>query len=314
MRTATSYLINGATGFVGSRLVERLSREGAIVYCLAQDERDQRSRLPKLPGVVPIEVPAIPSSIRGFLSDVQPEVVVNLAAAGVAPASRVPVTTLVDNVSLVGQLLEGLGDSPPRVFLHAGSWSEYGASKHGQRIHESHPINPETVYGSAKASASMFGSAYARALSIHFVTLRFFNVYGVGEADHRLIPYLVERLREQMPADLTSGDQVRDLTYVDDVVEAIVCASTTELVGFTAYNICSSREIRIRSVAEMVADSMTVPKELLRFGALPDRVGEASWVVGDNTLFREATGWEPRTSIVDGVRQTVAWSIDRGDR
>jgi nucleoside-diphosphate-sugar epimerase len=161
------------------------------------------------------------------------------------------------------------------------------------------------MYGAAKAATGIFGSALARQAGIPFVTLRLFNIFGVGEAPQRLIPYLIDCLGRSEPADLTPGDQIRDLTYVDDVVDAIRTAATSRLEPYSAYNICSGRRTQMRWVAETVADMMGQRRSLLRFGALPRREDEPQLVVGSNERFVGATGWRPRVTVEEGIRLMI---------
>jgi nucleoside-diphosphate-sugar epimerase len=240
------------------------------------------------------------------LAETKAEVVINLAAQGVDPKSRDPESIMGGNAGVLINLISALEGLSPRVILHAGSWSEYAATNGAAPIRESDPIAPTSIYGAAKASASLVGTALARVSGIPFVTLRLFNVFGVGEPPNRLIPYLIDRLRKSVHADLTPGDQTRDLTYVDDVVEAILLASRSTLEPFTAYNVCSSRPTEVRWIAEKVAEIMDKPRTLLHFGAMPHRADEPMSVVGDNSRFVSATGWHPRVAVDDGIRLMVA--------
>jgi UDP-glucose 4-epimerase len=302
-----SYLVTGATGFIGRRLVTRLANDGASVFCLVSQSRHQSDRLPRVRGVIPLDLEAeTEATVRRSLGDAKPEVVINLAAQGVDPKSRDPASTIVGNVGVLVRLISGLRDASPRLMLHAGSWSEYSGSEERTPIDENHPIGPLSIYGAAKASATLYGNALARQAGLSFVTLRMFNVFGVGERSDRLIPYLINCLGRSAHADLTPGDQIRDLTYVDDVVEAIVIASRSTLEPFTAYNVCSSRPTEVRWIAETVADIMDRPRSLLRFGAVPHRMDEPLSAIGDNTRFVTATGWEPRTTVEEGIHLMVA--------
>jgi nucleoside-diphosphate-sugar epimerase len=302
---ATSYLVTGATGFIGRRLVARLAEEGDSVVCLVSRDRDQMSRLPQLPGVTSIDI-GLAGSLRETLENANTQIVINLAAQGVDPKSRDPGSIMEGNAGVLINLISVLEGLSPRVILHAGSWSEYANPDGAGPIRENHPIAPSSIYGAAKASASLFGTALARHAGIPFITLRLFNVFGIGEPPMRLIPYLIDRLRASAHADLTPGNQTRDLTYVDDIVEAILLASRSTLEPFTAYNVCSSQPTEVRWIAERVADIMDKPRTLLRFGAVPHRADEPLSVVGDNTRFVSATGWSPRITVEDGIDLMVA--------
>jgi nucleoside-diphosphate-sugar epimerase len=301
-----NYLVTGATGFIGRRLVERLSRENASIHCIVTTQRAQASRLPPMSGVIPVEVDTMSASqLRKAVMRIRPEVVVNLAAQGVDPDARDPESLLEGNVGILIQLLASLEECPPRAFLHMGSWSEYADPAGPTLITEDHAVLPLSLYGAAKAAATIYGNALAQRIGIPFVTLRLFNVFGIGENPRRLVPYLIRCLGRDESAELTPGDQTRDFLYVDDVVEAILVAASTQTLPSAVYNVCSSSPVELRHVAETVADIMGKPRGLLRFGSRPHRLDEPRHVVGDNTRFASATTWMPRVSLEDGIRWMV---------
>lgn len=302
----TSYLVTGATGFIGKALVARLSQESDSVYCLVSPKSGQSERLPRLAGLIPIETGSTDPLLPDALANAMPEVVINLASYGVDPISRDPDALVHGNIGVMVQLIQGLRRTSPRVILHAGSWSEYAEMDGSEAILETHPISPRSVYGAAKAATSILGNGLARQAGIPFVTLRLFNVFGVGEAPHRLIPHLIDRLSRSELAELTPGDQIRDLTYVDDVVDAILVASKSPLQPYSAYNVCSGMPTQMRWVCETVAEMMGKPRDLLSFGAMPSREDEPQAVIGNNDHFVSATGWHPRISVEDGIRRMIA--------
>jgi nucleoside-diphosphate-sugar epimerase len=206
----------------------------------------------------------------------------------------------------MARLLVAISGAPLRRFLYTGTCSEYAPVREPERITESHPVQPISLYGAAKAAAHLYGNALARQLDIPLVTLRPFGVYGLGEAAHRLVPYLLDHLRRGAVPSLTSGEQVRDLTYVDDVVEALLMAATAPgLTPYQAYNVCRGEPLRIRDVAERVARLWGAPDADLGLGLRPYRSDEAMWVVGDNSRFREATGWQPKVDLTEGLGRVI---------
>jgi nucleoside-diphosphate-sugar epimerase len=72
-----------------------------------------------------------------------------------------------------------------------------------------------------------------------------------------------------------------------------------------AYNVCSGAAVRIREIGELVARQMLVPQSLLRWGSLPYRPGESMRAVGENSRFVQATGWQPRVGLNDGIARSL---------
>ena len=309
MSTLRSALVTGATGFLGSALVARLLSENVEITCLVRSQSiskanfladDHRIRI--------VEVPAFETSVlQSKLVGISAEVIFHLASYGVQQADRDIDQLVGGNVSIVLHLLRATAHWPLRRFVHTGSCSEYGCLvPEGTLIPETHPMQPRSLYGAVKAASALCGNALASSLGIPFVTLRLFGVFGTWEAPPRLVPYLISRLQNDQPVDLTPGEQVRDFLFEDDVAAAFLAAATAEgLESGEAYNVCSSRPTRVRDMGEMVADALKKPRELLHWGERPYRSDEPMWLVGDNRRFREAACWSPAISPHEGVCRIV---------
>jgi nucleoside-diphosphate-sugar epimerase len=303
-----SALITGATGFVGSALARRLTEEGISVYCLVRNNGRDRQRLKALKGIELIEIRSsetrdLQKALRGISADV----VFNLASYGVDQKDCDPEVMIDGNINFVTRLLLAVTEWPLKQFFHTGSCSEYGAPLNDEPLTEEHPLRTLSLYGAAKAASVLYGSALASRLRIPFVTLRLFGIYGVGEGPNRLIPYIIEHLERDEPVDLTPGEQVRDLLYVDDVVEAFLTAGRrySSLKAFPAYNVCSGVAVRIRDVGEAVARAADKSFGLLQWGQRTYRPDEPMWLVGNNRRFVEATGWQPKVTLSNGIKRMV---------
>jgi nucleoside-diphosphate-sugar epimerase len=306
-----SAVVTGATGFIGSALVRRLRREGIQTYCLLRRKARCDSILEGLQGAEVVQVASFQTpELERCLKKLSADVIFNLASYGVSQEDRDPEALLDGNVSLVARLVLAATISPPKIFIHTGSCSEYGPPLlEGSPLSEEQSLRPISLYGAAKAASTLYGSALAARMGVPFVTLRLFGVFGVGEGPRRLIPYLIDQLRRDEPADLTPGEQVRDFLYVEDVVEAFVrSARGDDLTPSEAYNVCSGRPLRIRDLGELVADVMDKPRTLLRWGRRPYRQDEPMWIVGDNRRFVEATSWLPRVDPAEGIQRIIASS------
>lgn len=277
------------------------------VYCLAFAGRQQKSRLTSIFGNRVVEAAANDAAeIQRALAGIRPDIVINLAGAGIKPDERTEVNLSDGNRRLTVNLLKGCADDPPKLFIQAGSWSEYNAGADRQPIAEDHPLTTKPGYGAAKSAATREGLSIAGQLDIPFVALRLFNVYGPGESPFRLIPFIIDHLNRHMDVPLTMGDQVRDFIFIDDVVSAFIEAARSDnLMPDSVYNICTGYPTSVRKVAEGVAKALNRPTDLLRFGDLPSRTDEPNWVVGDGRKFGSATIWSPKTILDHGIIKTV---------
>ncbi|WP_437806291.1 NAD-dependent epimerase/dehydratase family protein [Sorangium sp. So ce1078] len=306
-------VVTGATGFIGSALVRRLLAGGCDVVATSPARSSGWARLSRLsPGQRLRQLPLERLTRDALLDAVggePPDAVFHLASAGVNPRERAPAALVEGNVGALVAALEAAQSWGGTRVVFTGSCSEYSAAIEGQLVDEGAPRAPSELYGAAKAAAHDYGRAVARALSVPLVTLRLFGVYGPGEAPYRLIPYLAARLRARERVDLTPGTQLRDLTFVDDVVEALLLGATTAGLELgAAYNVCSGRPTSVREVCLEVARQLGAPESLLDFGARPPRPDEAPWLVGDPRRFRAATGWHPRMPLSPGVAAALAAS------
>lgn len=310
-----SVLVLGGTGFIGGNLLRKLISSGFQTTAIGFADRGQPERLSLVDGLNVL--PAASSKqadMRACLSGHRFNFIINLTSGGVHPADRTPANLEESNSAFLVRLLEAVSDLPPELVIHAGSWSEYAQRIDKVPVNENHRLQYGSDYGGAKSIAERDGSACAARLGIAFVTLRLFHIYGPGEPEHRLMPYLISNMSAGHAADLTPGDQVRDFLFVDDMCDAfITILSLKNSVAEGAYNLCSAIPVSVRKVTETLADTLGFSHDMLRFGALPARPDEAAWVVGDNKKFEKATGWQPRHTLEEGINKTVSALLAKGN-
>lgn len=304
-------MVLGANGFIGRRLSSHLASNGWHV--------DRVTYSPDAPNAAviadqgsgkTIQIGPSDDGIGRAVSLSKPEVVFNLAASGVG--RQIPHTQLVDgNAGIVARLLSSLDPLHTAMVVHAGSWSQYSIENPDHDIVETDRMEPPTTYGAAKVGAELIGRTIAEDIGIDFVTLRLFNIYGPGESPSRLIPYVANAASTGSGADLTSGEQIRDFVHVDDAVTAF--EACTMLAGSvpSALNAATGISTRVRDVAVLAAEAAGGDSTLLRFGARPPRTDEPMRVVGNASALTEATGWEPRIPVADGIRDTVRWVLQQ---
>jgi UDP-glucose 4-epimerase len=297
-----SAFVTGASGFIGRALSRALIDRGCEVTTVG------RGRSSGVAGTRHIRITSWePRAIRRALADERGEVLFHLAAAGVAPDDRDLDTLVAVNVAATGAFVEAAAGVATRAIVYAGSCSEYGPVKEGVLVGEDEPLTSEETYGASKASGGLWGRAVARRHGVAFCWMRLFGVYGPGEAEHRLIPYVVRKLRAGQKVDLTPGKQVRDLMYIDDAVEGLISAALGALEGQVGpFNLCTGRPVAVAEVASRVAEIMRQPQDRLTFGARPCRPGEPLWLVGNPGRFGAATGFAPRVDLEEGMRRSIS--------
>ncbi|WP_172198421.1 NAD(P)-dependent oxidoreductase [Niveibacterium sp. COAC-50] len=293
-------LVSGAAGFLGRRLVPFLESNGYEVYALSRSEKIGRHPL------VMADVNA--DSLRAALEGIDLDAVVNLAAAGVRPGERgIELLTRVNSV-LPCELLAAASRRGARMFLQTGTCAEYAASQLGVLLSEESPIAYDKAYGATKAAASMLLPLWGREYAVRVVTLRLFNVFGPGEAAHRLLPSLIRSLRVGETVPLSIGTQLRDFLHVDDVCRAMFAmlrAMDADQRINGVFNLASGTPMSVAEFARRVAAAVGVSEALLLFGSLSLRPDDLPCVVGDSSKLQAACGWSPPADIGKAIDDAV---------
>lgn len=288
-------LITGASGFIGAALSRRLRSLGAVVHGVSRQPRNNgdgcdywwRSNLADI------------DDARRLMTAVRPAVVFHLAShvTGIRDVALVPVTLRDNLVSAVHLLVAATETGCARILL-AGSLEEPDSVPSG-------PV-PASPYAAAKFAASSYARMFRALYGTPVVLLRFFMVYGPGQADEKkLVPYVIRALLDDRAPELSSGRRRVDWVYVDDVVEGCLAAARAPDVEGETLDIGSGVLVTVREVVErLVAE--TRAKVLPRFGALPDRPLEQERLA-DVPRTRARIGWEPRVGLTEGLARTVAW-------
>ena len=173
------------------------------------------------------------------------------------------------------RLAEGASQAGVRRLVGVGTCFEYDLDA-GLLSVETR-LKPTTPYAEAKTAVFTTLSRLLPAKGVEFAWCRLFYLYGEGEDQRRLMPYLHARLRAGEPVELTSGTQIRDYLDVRDAGRMIVDAALGTEQG--PLNICSGVPVTVREFAERIADQYG-RRDLLRFGARPDNLVDPPRVVG----------------------------------
>jgi nucleoside-diphosphate-sugar epimerase len=288
--------VTGASGFIGSRLCTVLAAAGAEVHGISRKARDTDG-VRWWNGDL-----AEPGFASRVLAAVHPDWVFHLAGlpSGSRELSAVRETLKDDFLTTVEVLIAACEHGRPRVVL-GGSMEEWS------------PEDPGHVPSSPYSAAKSAGSAYARMFhglyDLPVVHLRIFMVYGPGQPDRtKLVPYTIETLLRGDAPQLSSGTRQVDWIYVDDVVHGLIAAALADGVEGQTLDLGSGTEVSIAELAELLAHLVGGPSAP-SLGARPDRPLERRRVA-DVARARELMGWQPTTSLEDGLARTIRWLRD----
>jgi dTDP-6-deoxy-L-talose 4-dehydrogenase (NAD+) len=174
------------------------------------------------------------------------------------------------------ELARGALAAHVRRFVGVGTCFEYDVS--AGLLTTRTRLDPQTPYAAAKASAFRALSELLPSRGVGFAWCRLFYLYGEGEDERRLVPYLRHRLSRGEPAELTSGTQIRDFLDVAEAGRMIADVALGTVQG--PVNVCSGVPVTVRELAERVCDDYGGRRHLLHFGSRPDNAFDPPRVVG----------------------------------
>lgn len=300
-------VVAGGAGFIGVSLCSRLLERGDEVVCVDNLLTGSRSHVTALathPGFSWIDADIAESvPVDGGV-----DAVYNLAC----PASPADFGPLAMEILAVGSSgLRNLADlavDHGARLLHASTSEVYG----DPLVHPQpetywgnvNPVGARSVYDEAKRFGEAMVTAYRRA-GLDTRLVRIFNTYGPGMRpdDGRLVSTFVSQALAGEPMTIQgTGEQTRSLCYVEDLVDGLVSVMESDLPG--PVNLGNDDERTVREVAELIRDLTGASSPIVTVAALPDDPTQRR---PDLTLARSRLGWEPSTSLPDGLAKTIEW-------
>ncbi|MDQ2624538.1 MAG: NAD-dependent epimerase/dehydratase family protein [Actinomycetota bacterium] len=308
-------LVTGVAGFVGSSIAAALVSEGWDVRGIDAltdyyDTALKEENLARLDGAVRVvRADLLEVDLVDLLDGV--DVVFHQAGQpGVRSSWGEEFGVYLDaNVAATQALLEAARLSPQlHRLVYASSSSVYGDAERfpTSELDRPAPISP---YGVTKLAAEHLCSLYASQFGVPTVSLRYFTVFGPRQRpDMAFTRFLTAAARGLPVTVFGTGEQVRDFTYVDDVVAANLLAATVPVKPGTVLNIAGGTNVSVNEVLEEIGGLAGSPVEVRR---LARSDGDVARTGGDASRAREMLGWTPRTGITDGLARQWEWARAR---
>jgi nucleoside-diphosphate-sugar epimerase len=304
-------LVTGAAGFIGSSLAEDLLMSGYRVrgvdcftpYYSAELKRDNLAGLPRDEFEV-VEADLRSCDLGPLLDGI--DTVFHLAAQpGVRLSWAEHFSDYADhNIRVTQRLLEGVRARQIHRFVFASSSSVYGNAARCPTREDSR-LRPHSPYGVTKAAAEQLCTVYADNWETPTVMLRYFTVYGPRQRPDMAIHRLVNAAMNRTPFPLFgTGEQVRDFTYVDDVVRATRLAATADIAPGTVINVAGGSSTTMRKLIDLVGDVCGVKVEVVH---LPAQAGDVDRTGGSIGSARTLLGWRPEVGLRAGVEIQTCW-------
>lgn len=337
-------LVTGAAGFIGFHLSKRLLAEGHSVTGVDSvndyyDVNLKKGRLAEMGITGPsAESTAYPSfrfynydlcekeKLQGLFENTGFDVVINLAAqAGVRYSLQNPQAYIDSNVQGFINILELCRAHKPKHLIFASSSSVYGLNKQMPFSVHHHTDHPISLYAATKKSNEVMAHTYSHLFGIPASGLRFFTVYGPwGRPDMAYFGF-TKKIIAGEPIDVfNEGDLMRDFTYIDDIVEGIVRLvdkaplpdasfdnfnpdPASSYAPYRIYNIGNNTPVKLMDFIQTLEKA--IGKEAVK-NYLPMQPGDVYATYADVSSLTDITGFQPKTTIEDGLNRFVAWYKD----
>jgi nucleoside-diphosphate-sugar epimerase len=306
------FLVTGGAGFIGSNICRRLVAEGCFVRVVDNLLTGKRSNLE---GVIDkidfVEADMGDEDVARFVvKDI--DVILHEGALPSVPRSvDEPELTHRHCVDATFTLLMAARDEGVKRFVYAASSSAYGDTPTLPKV-ETMATSPLSPYAVGKLVGEYYCSVFSKVFGLETISLRYFNVFGpyqdpTSQYAAAIPAFVTSILKDQPPTIYGDGEQSRDFTYIDNVVQANLCAARAKKTNGEVVNIACAEKVTVNEIIGMINE--IVGKRVVPIYA-PARAGDVKHSLADITAARKLIGFEPVILFRDGLRKAITWYRD----
>ncbi len=306
------FLVTGGAGFIGSNICKRLVSDGCFVRVVDNLLTGKKSNLVDIIDRIEfIEADMGDENIaRDAMKDI--DIVFHEGALPSVPRSvDDPVASHKHCVDATFTLLLAARDAGVKRFVYAASSSAYGDTPTLPKV-ETMPPSPLSPYAVGKLVGEYYCSVFTRVFGLETISLRYFNVFGPNQDPKSqyaaAIPAFVTAiLKNQPPTIYGDGQQSRDFTYIDNVVEANLLAARVNKTDGEVINIACGQAVTVNEIIDMINDSLG--KNVKPIYTYP-RPGDVKHSLADITAAKNLIGYKPAISFEQGLQKAIDWYRD----
>ena len=303
------YLVTGGAGFIGSHIAGELVRRGNQVIVFDDLSSGKEQNLAGVRESIDLRIhsitdlPALRAACDGC------DHVIHLAARTSVPRSvQNPLETNGVNIDGTLNVLVAARDCRARRFVYAASSSAYGETPTLPKT-EAMPASPISPYGLTKYVGELYAQVFGRVYGLENVSLRFFNVFGprqdpTSQYSGVLSRFMLALIEGQEPVVYGDGEQSRDFTYVENIVDEVLRACEAEQVSGMVFNGGTGARITLNEVLKRLE---TITGKKIRAQHEPARAGDIRHSQADTSLARKMLGYQPLVDFEEGLRRTWEW-------
>ena len=304
------FAITGATGLLGSNLVNRLLTMNHEVNVLIKDENSKsilNSNVTKIYGDISDK-----HDIEFFIQRANPTHFIHLAAQTQAYDSlKYPYPTFYSNVVGTLNILESLREyGNCKAIIVASSDKAYGELI-GEKYKEDHPLNGIYPYDASKSATDIIANSYRKSYNLPIVVTRACNIYGIGDYNRqRLIPGIVYAHLKNLEFVIRNGGKdFREYVYVEDVVDAYLklldYAEKNNSIG--AFNISSEDGYTTLDLFNLIQKEIG---SLIKYKIISEPTLEIVKQLMDSSLLKQETGWSPKYNMKNNIGEITRWYLN----
>ena len=303
------YLVTGGAGFIGSNIVDELVRRGHNVVVLDDLSSGKRSNLEQVAAKVDLQVGSITDLDTIQKACEGADYVIHLAARTSVPRSvKDPIESNRINIDGTLNVLVAARDAKVRRVVFAASSSAYGETPILPKIETMQPA-PISPYGVTKYVGELYAQVFGRVYGLENACVRYFNVFGPRQDPSSqysgvLSRFMLAVLEGRKPVIYGDGEQSRDFTFIENVVDETLRACESPDASGRVFNGGTGSRVTLNQVIHLLAQISGRPIEAVYD---PPRNGDIRDSQADISLARRVLGYEPKVQFEEGLRRTWEW-------
>jgi nucleoside-diphosphate-sugar epimerase len=303
------YLVTGGAGFIGSNIVDELVRRGHGVTVLDDLSSGTEANVASVRDKIDLRIGSITDLAAVQAACHGADYVIHLAARTSVPRSvEDPLDTNRANIDGTLNVLVAARDAKVRRFVYAASSSAYGDTPTLPKVETMQP-EPISPYGVTKYVGELYAQVFGRVYGLENASLRYFNVFGprqdpTSQYSGVLSRFMLAVIEGRPPVIFGDGEQSRDFTYVENIVDETLRACDASGASGRVFNGGTGARIKLNDVLRQL-EKVTSKKIQAKYD--PPRNGDILHSQADISLARRILGYEPRVLFEEGLKRTWEW-------
>ena len=297
-------MVTGATGFIGSHLIEYLVKDGVNEISIIKRSFSNVCRIREyMDKIKAYDVDK--EDITKIVEKDKPEIIIHLATFYKKNHTFEDISSMISsNIEFPVKILEAMALAGVKYFINTGTFFEkiYDVS-FLDPLGVGKPVN---LYASTKLAFKEMLKFYAFNYDIKAITLKLFSPYGYKEKPYKLIPYLIKSIISDEEAKLTQGEQLLDFIYVKDIVSAYVSSIkyiTCTKESYQDFEVGTGTPHTVREIAEILTEISGTDSNL-EWGVVPYADNEIFYSRANISKTMNCLKWKPRYSLEEGLKET----------